>query len=405
MKLKSVFTEFEEPSNQSRHAKQKSEIIRLFSASSTTLTITELHSKLGISTPTVVKLTNQLLDEGILKEQGKRDSESGRKPTLYKLNVEKFFAVGIEIVFKQISLFVMRLDQKIIYKAQEKQFKLENTPECLNHIENFINTELDKSGISKENILGVGMALTGRINTLTGESFNFFDFTKKPLATYFNNRLGLKTLIDNDTHIMGLAEQTMGNARHTKNALVLNVGRGLGMTIINNSVIVTGNNGFAGEFGHMQFGNNQELCICGKRGCLEMEVSGFALEEKFKKALEKGDKSLLVLDREVQQFHYEKIIRMAIKGDGLSIDLLQEMGVTLGFAIGNIVNLLNPEIIIIGGKFAQAVDLFTDPIKVGIKKSALFSSLKAVKIKTSKLDSENSGAGAAALIFRHYNLL
>ena len=320
------------------------------------------------------------------------------------MDVEKFFSVGVEIFFKKIRLFVIRLDQKIVYKSEQKQFKLENTPHCLDLIENFINLELDKCGVSKKNILGIGIALTGRVNKLTGESFNFFNFTDKPIATYFLEKFGLKTLIDNDTHILGLAEQTMGNARHAKNALILNVGRGLGMTIISNGELVTGNNGFAGEFGHMQFGNNQELCICGKRGCLGMEVSGFALEEKLKKAIANGNSSLLTINED-EEIHYEQIITGAKNGDGLCIDLLQEMGFTLGFAIGNIVNLLNPEIIIIGGEFAHASDIFIDPIKIGIKKSALTNSLSSVKIKNSKIDVTNSGVGAAALIFRHYNLL
>lgn len=405
MKLESEFTALEDSSNSSRHAKHKNKIIRLMSTSLEPITIPELHSKLRISTPTVIKLINQLMDVGIVKEQGKRDSESGRKPTLYKLDVEKFFSIGVEIFFKKIRLFVVRLDQKIVYKSEQKQFKLENTPVCLDVIENFINIELHKCGVAKKNILGIGIALTGRVNKLTGESFNFFNFTDKPIATYFSEKFGLKTLIDNDTHILGLAEQTMGNARHAQNALILNVGRGLGMTIISNGELVNGSNGFAGEFGHMQFGNNQDLCICGKRGCLGMEVSGFALEEKFKKSIVGGNSSLLLSDENDQEIHYEQIIVGAKSGDGLSIDLLQEMGFTLGFAIGNIVNLLNPEIIIIGGEFAHASDVFIDPIKIGIKKSALTNSLSSVKIKNSKIDVTNSGVGAAALIFRHYNLL
>lgn len=405
MKLKSVFSEFDESSNRSRHETQKNKIISLMSTSPTPLTIPELHSRLRISTPTVIKLVNLLLDDGTVIDGGKRDSDSGRKPTLYKLNVSKFFSIGVEVLFKRISLFVVRLDQKIFYKAEQRQFKLENTIECLDFIENFIKQELEKSGVSKESILGVGIALTGRINALTGESFNFFDFTDKPLAEYFRVKLGLKTLIDNDTHILGLAEQTMGNARGSKNALILNVGRGLGMTIISNGKLVIGNNGFAGEFGHMQIGKNRDLCICGKLGCLGMEVSGFALEEKLQKARANGDHSLLDLDGEEQDIHFLQIIDAAKKGDGLSIDLIQEMGFALGFAIGNIVNLLNPEIIIIGGEFAQASDIFIDPVKTGIKKSALTASLKDLEIKTSKLNVANSGVGSAALIFRHYNLL
>ncbi len=401
----SVFPESEEVSNQSRQAKQKNKIIKALSKASNALTIPELQKQVRISTPTNIKLINELMADDLVVEEGKKETENGRRPTLYTLNINKFYAVGVEILFKRISVAVVRLDQEVILEKQDKNFKLENTPECLEKVISFIQKTLKECKVEKEHILGIGIGLTGRVNTLTGETYNFFNFQNEPLAQYLTKRLQKQIYIDNDTHIMGLAEQVLGQAKEARNALILNVSRGLGMTIIAHKRIVTGGMGFAGEFGHMQMGNSEELCICGKRGCLGMEVSGYALEENFKNDIKNGGTSLASSSKKTDDIRYDDIIEAAHEGDGLSINLLQEMGEKLGMALGNIVNLLNPELIIIGGKFAQAGYMFTDSIKTGMNKTALTIPLKYLTIKTSQMGSETGYMGASAMVFKQHDLI
>jgi predicted NBD/HSP70 family sugar kinase len=405
MSVNSVFSESEEVSNQSRQAKQKNKIIRALSKASDPLTIPELQKMVRISTPTTIKLTNELMDDDLVLEEGKKETENGRRPTLYTLNINKFYAVGVEILFKRISIAVVRLDQEVVLEKQDKNFRLENTPECLETVISFIQETLQETNIEKEHILGIGIGLTGRVNTLTGESYNFFNFHDEPLAQYLTKRLKKRIYIDNDTHVMGLAEQVLGQAKEARNALILNVSRGLGMTIIAHKRIVTGGMGFAGEFGHMQMGNSEKLCICGKRGCLGMEVSGYALEENFKSDISGGGISLASSNKELEDIRYDDIIEAANEGDGLSINLLQQMGEKLGMALGNIVNLLNPELIIIGGKFAQAGYMFTDSIKTGMNKTALTIPLRYLTIKTSQLGSETGYIGASAMVFKQHDLI
>ncbi|MFW6042973.1 MAG: ROK family transcriptional regulator [Marinilabiliaceae bacterium] len=406
MSLKSVLAEPEEASNQSRQAKQKKKIIRALAKAEGPLTIPDVQKQIKTSTPTIIKLLNELMADDLVLEEGKKETDNGRRPTLYKLNIRRFYAVGVEILFKRISISVVRLDQHIAYEKQDIQFRLEDTKESLEYVINFIQDAMDECEISKEYILGIGMGITGRVNSNTGESYNYFTFTQKPLAEHLSKRLEKQVFIDNDTHIMGLAEQVLGRAKDARHALILNVSRGLGMTIIANEKIITGGMGFAGEFGHMQMGNSQKLCICGKRGCLGMEVSGYALEENFKAAIEEGGISLAVgNDKSLEDIRYDDILSAADQGDGLSISLLQAMGETLGMALGNIVNLLNPELVIIGGKFAQAGYMFTDSIKTGMNKTALTVPLRFLNIKTSSLGNGSGCSGAAAMVFKQHDLI
>jgi len=405
MNLRTVLSDSDEVSNQSRQAKQKNKIIRTLSKSNHALTIPELQKQVRISTPTVIKLINELITDDLVQEEGKKETDNGRRPTLYSLNINRFYAVGVEILFKRISVSVVRLDQEVMLERQNREFRLENTPECLEEVVSFIRETLDDCAVSMDNILGIGIGLTGRVNSLTGESYNFFTFTEKPVGQYLTERLDKQVFVDNDTHVMGLAEQVLGQAKEARNALILNVSRGLGMTIIANRRLITGGMGFAGEFGHMQMGNSDKLCICGKRGCLGMEVSGYALEENFKQAIKEGETSLAINDKPLEDIRYDDILEAANQGDGLCINLLQEMGEILGMALGNIVNLLNPELIIIGGKFAQAGYMFSDSIKTGMNKTALTLPLKYVTLKTSQLGSESGSIGASAMVFKQHDLI
>ncbi len=406
MSPRSVLTVTNEISNHTRQAKQKNKIVKALSKSESPLTIPDLQKEIKISTPTIIKLLNELMAVKLVVEEGKKETENGRKPTLYALNIDHFYTMGVEILFKRISISVIRLDQTVAYKKQDQNFRLEDTPKCLDQVITQIKTAFKECKISPDHILGVGIGLTGRINSNTGESFNFFTFTDVPLAQHLSIALETQVFIDNDTHIIGLSEQVFGEAKEAKNALVLNLGRGLGMTIIANRRKVTGGMGFAGEFGHMQMGLSDKLCICGKRGCLGMEVSGHALEENFKSAIANNETSLVMEEgKNISEIRYDEILLAANQGDGLSISLLQSMGEKLGIALGNIVNLLNPELIIIGGKFAQAGHVFCDSIKTGMYKTALTAPLRFLEIKTSKLGNDIGCRSAATLVFRQMDLL
>ena len=155
----------------------------------------------------------------------------------------------------------------------------------------------------------------------------------------------------------------------------------------------------------MQFGDSNKLCICGKHGCWGMDVSGFALEENFKMKIEQGESSILTRELDLDQLRYDDILEAASRGDALSIILIQQTGNHLGKALGNIVNLLNPEVIVLGGKFARAENLLLDSVRSGMIHSALPNPLKNVSLELSDLDEKGGVRGAGAMVFKQYSLI
>ncbi len=389
-----------------RYNKQAGRIIKFLSKRTEGETITVIAKGVKNSIPTVTKLVNDLIEQGFIVEEGKRVTESfGRKPSIYALNRERFFVVGLSVNLKKIQLYIYDISLKPIYNVVDDSFVLTDTIACREEVLQFVKKEILNSGIDKNNILGVGVALTGRVNGLLGKSYNYLSKGEDPLGDFMIKGLGLNVFIENDTRAIGLAEQYQCEEQDLSNALIINIGRGIGMSIVANSKILSGGDGFAGEFGHMQFvGNQGKLCICGKRGCLDTEVSGKALEELYAKSIQDGEKSTCEITSD-EKIHYSHIIEAANRGDGLSIFLLQKQGKILGEALGNITNLLNPQCIIVSGRYGNVGDYFLNAIQSGLYLTALSSLLPQCKVISSSVRSDIETVGAGSLVLKRLELI
>ncbi|MHA7109896.1 ROK family protein [Sunxiuqinia elliptica] len=390
---------------ESKQFAQKRKMVAFLNKSEDPLAIPAICRRLRLSVPTGTKLVNELIADGIVVEVGKMETDNGRRPVVYKINPEYAYTIGVEILLKRISVSVFNMEMVEVFQKKDNEFVLENTPECLSFVVDFIGQCLEELDEKKTRVLGMGLGITGRVNSKTGESYNYFNFLEETLTEHLSSKFELPIFLDNDTHVMGMAERFFGKARKEKNALIVNLSRGLGMTVISNGKVVLGNQGFAGEFGHMQFGESSKLCICGKRGCLGMEVSGYALEENFKEYVKNGEKTLLLPEGELRKVRYDNILQAARKGDALSIALLHDIGFKLGKALGNVINLLNPGSIILGGKFVVASDILADSVKSGMTHTALSQPLRTCDLLFSEAGDESGGKGAAAQVLYHYDLI
>lgn len=404
--MKAIFNaSFKKNTNESRLMQQKLRIIQAISQDGHGITVPEICNELQISPPTGIKLVNQLREEGFLTITGKKETPNGRRPNVYDLKNVNFHALSVEILLKRISVGIIDSKLNILYYRQKTDFELENTKECLDSIEAFIVKCLENSGISEDSILGMGVGITGRVKKSTGESLTYFNFMDKPLGEYFSELYDVPVFINNDTRCFGQAEKIIGKAKDAHHAIVINLSRGLGTSLIIDNKIVNGGVGFAGEFGHMQFGTREKMCICGKSKCLGNDVGGYALEENFMERLAEGEKSMLPVPAKGTSVRYDEIMQAAMNGDNLSIRLVQEMGTHLGKALGNIISLLNPELIIIGGKFSKLREILVGPIKTGMTSTALVNPLNNCSLEFSELGDLGGLKGAGALVFDYFELI
>ena len=215
-------------------------------------------------------------------------------------------------------------------------------------------------------------------------------------------KIGYKVTIDNDTRAMTYGEIVKGIVKGERNVIFINIGWGLGAGLIVNGSIYTGKSGFSGEFGHFNVFDNEILCHCGKRGCLETEVSGAALYRNLVQCVREGKQSILseaVLNDNVG-VTLRDIIEATNKEDLLCIELVEEIGQKLGRYLAGLINLMNPEMVIIGGALAQTGDYILQPIKSAVRKYSLNLVNRDSVIVLSQLQDKAGVVGACMLARR-----
>jgi predicted NBD/HSP70 family sugar kinase len=223
-------------------------------------------------------------------------------------------------------------------------------------------------------------------------------FNEQPLTEIFHERLGIHSTIDNDSRAMAYGEYMNGIVGDEKNVLFVNCSWGLGLGIITNGQLYYGKSGFSGEFGHLSVFDNDVICHCGKKGCLETQASGSYIHRRFLEKMAEGYTS--ILDKKKKKgdsITQEDILDAAMQEDMLAIELIEEVGNTLGKQIAGLINLFNPELVIIGGVVALTGDYLLLPIRSTIKKYSLNLVSKDTGIKLSKLGDKAGVIGACLL--------
>jgi len=375
----------------------KKEVIRLFVLNGN-YSITDLSKELNISAPTITKLIGELITEGFVLDFGKQGTSGGRKPNMYGLNPEAGYFVGVDINKDNISLGVITFKGQLIEYEPDKPFVLENTIQSLDKLCAIIKSFISKLTVSKEKVMAVGVNLSGRVNSQSGFSYSFYYLDEKPLSTLIEERLDYTVFIENDSRSMTYGEYMYGENSNFKDMLFINASWGLGIGIIIDGKLYYGKSGFSGEFGHFPFFDNEIICRCGKRGCLETGASGSAMHRMFMEKLNEGRVSTLSNKfSKGEQITLEDIMDAVHKEDVLAIEIIETVGYELGKAISGLINLFNPELIVLGGTLANAKDYIMLPIKSAINKYSLIRVSKDTNIRLSKLGDKCGIMGACML--------
>ncbi len=370
-------------------------------ANSGNSTVADLCKELNLSAPKVANLVNELISEGILKDFGKVDSTGGRRPNIYGLLPESGFFLGVDVKQNHINIGLTNLQKNLIHISENQPYKLNNNKESLDELCQLIKNFIKNIAVPRDKILGLGLNLSGRINYSTGYSYSFFHFNEEPLSKVIESQIGIRVFLENDSRAMAFGEFSSGIVNDEKNVLFLNLDYGLGMGIMINSQLYYGKSGFAGEFGHIPIFKNEIICHCGKKGCLETEASGWALTRIFKEKLQSGSSTVINSKKiAADNVKLEDIIEAANNDDTLAIELIEEIGEKLGRGIALLINIFNPELVILGGSLASTGEYIRLPIKSAINKYSLSLVNNDTQLKVSLLG-EKAGVVGACLLVRN----
>lgn len=365
-------------------------------------TIPEMSKAVGVSLPTATSALNELMKAGLVTEIGKKDNSTGRIPMVYDLIPTAGYFVGVNPEMDCLALAASDFSGNLITEKTRVPYVYENTPENLEKVGKIINDFIASLPVSKEEILQVCVNVAERVNPFEGRAYNMYTFLKESLTDKLTELIQLPVCIENDSRSMAFAEFVKGRCRGLKDVIFVNVCWGLGIGIIMGGQLYYGKSGYSGEFGHMTAYNNNIICHCGKIGCIETEVSGRALKRKLTAKIREGKTSILsdkVLNRK-EDITLQDILDAIAKEDVLSLATLQHIADELGKQLAGIINIFNPEMLVIGGEMSVTGDYLTLPVNMGIKKYSLNIMNEDSQIVTSELK-DLAGITGACLMARH----
>lgn len=375
----------------------KVNIIRNFILKST-YTLAELSRDMDLSIPTVTKLLGDLLDDGFIIDSGKQETSGGRRPNRYGLNPDSGYFMGVDIRDFSVNMALVNLNGKVVFSDFDIPF-IENDPhKGINLLCDIISSFLDRLPVSRDKVLNIGVSISGRVNTKTGMSYTRYFSHEQSLSEVLHEKLDIIATLDNDSRTMLYGEFLNGCVKDEKNVLFVNVSWGLGAGIITDGVLYYGKSGFSGEIGHMNVFDNEKMCHCGKKGCLETEASGYYLYNQIIEEMATGHSSVLQSTlAERGDITLTDIINATLDGDLLAIETVEKLGHTLGKHLGSLINLFNPELVVIGGSVARVGDYLLLPIRSAARKHSLNLVGKDTLIRMSTLGDKAGVTGSCML--------
>ncbi|MCF0175202.1 MAG: ROK family transcriptional regulator [Bacteroidales bacterium] len=360
--------------------------------------IAEISQKLDISVPTATKIIGELINDGYITDMGKHVHSSGRRPVIYGLNPNAGFFIGIEVKRHGIDVAVSNFKGKILDYVESLPVEVKNTEESFREMCSVILSHLRRKGIDHAKIQSYNFSFTGRVNKETGYSFSYFLGEDKPAAALLAAILKCTVYIDNDSRAMTYGEYVAGVANREQNMLFLNCSWGVGMGMVLDGQLYYGRSGYSGEVGHFPILDNDIICHCGKTGCLETGASGVALHRIAVEKLKSGRASSLSQKfRKEGDVTLDDIIKATCEEDILAIEAVEEVGQTMGRAIAGLINIFNPELVVIGGKLAEVKDYMYLPLISSVNKFSLNMVSKETTIKFSEMGAKIGAIGSCIM--------
>lgn len=368
------------------------------------LSLTDLSKLTQRSLPLITTAVNGLIAEGFILEEGFAPSTGGRRAAMFLINPNlKKYIVAIAMDQLTSRLTIYDLSRKMVTSVQSLEFELSSKESDIDLLANFINTSIDLSGISRNDILGVGIGMPGFVNADEGINHSFLQVAEgTTLQKHLSTNIKLPVYIDNDSSLIALAELNFGEAIDLKEVMVVNIGWGTGLGMIIDGKLYRGSSGSAGEFSHIPLSDSDNLCSCGRRGCLEVDTSLLVMAKKAEEAIAGGaESSMKKLFEDKSKHPADHFLTAVSQQDPVAISVLAKAIFQLGKGIATLIHLFNPQCIVLSGRGAKAGKMLLPPIQQAIHEFCIPRIAVQTEIKLSTLTDEAELLAAASLMVEH----
>jgi len=360
----------------------------------------------GLSAGLITGITQALLKRGLITESRERTNSAGRTPVALSIRHDAAYVMGVDLGSFYLRIVVTDFVGSVVYSLQTETGLSEGRERVLTRVFNALREAIKACGISKKAMAGIGMAHSGIVDSASGTVLSFprpgqmAEWKNVPLQKMLEREFGLPCSLEDSVWAIALAERFFGIGPSCDNFVYIDVGMGIGAGIFLDANLYTGHGGGAGEFGHMTVEENGPLCCCGNNGCLEIMASCAAIIHAARSAIEQGVDSKIqeMVSGDLDRISVEIIADAARQNDSLAFRILHDAVSHIGVALADLVNLLNPGIVVFGGALFRAAPDMVDPLRTIIKQRALERSANQVQLRVSQLRSDAGALGAARAI-------
>jgi predicted NBD/HSP70 family sugar kinase len=352
----------------------------------------EIARRTGLSRSTISSLVADLQAVGLVTEvDGDRAAPSeqgGRPPVLIALDRSAGGAVGVDFGHRHLRVAVSDLGHQVLAEAVDELDVDRDAAQGLDSAARLVEQVLDEAEMCRDRVVGVGMGMPGPIDRRTGmvgASALLPGWVGIRAGEELHRRLDLPVVVDNDANLGGLAEWMWGAGQASGLLAYIKAATGIGAGLVLDGRPYSGASGTAGEIGHTTIVSGGPVCACGNRGCLEMVAGGPAILE-------------LLRPRSGNGLTLRQVVRLAVEGDPGCQRVVADAGRSIGIAVANLCNLINPELIVVGGELSRAGDLLLGPMREVVWRSAIRSAAETARIVPGVLGERAEVLGALALV-------
>ncbi len=360
-----------------------------------------LSKTLSLSLPTIRHMLDLLIEASMVEVVGNVKSKGGRIPLVYRLQSNAFGVIAIEIGHYFSKLVVINCHNQNVCDIVKVETNIDDADLVAKLFDAYRSVSL-YMGHQGINVVGVGVSTPGLIDSENGVNYTIKEVALQNMTQRFRNVFDMPVLVENDARMQALGELMFGKAKNARNALVVNWNWGLGLGIINDGKIYSGDVGFAGEFSHIRIIRDGDLCECGKTGCLQTIASLRYLLKIARQSIQEG-----VVSQLTQQFQHRiddlkpaDVVACALRGDELSLMLLRKISENLAWGLSILIQLYNPELILIKGPLTEAGQHITIPLSLALNQYCLGEIVGKVTIDVAGIDDDMGQRGVASLVFQ-----
>lgn len=360
--------------------------------------------RINKSIPLVTKAINHLIEKGFVEEKGLAVSTGGRRPLMYALKKGQLNVVSVAMDQLSTRIVILDMLNNYVTPVEMTDLKLIGNANSLTDLTKLIASYIDRSGIDKSRLIGIGIGMPGFVNSTEGINYTYLESGEKTLTDHISEEINLPVFIDNDSSLIALTELKFGLGKTINDAMVINLSWGIGLGMIINGRLFRGHTGFAGEFSHIPISEEGILCSCGKQGCLEAEASLLAVAEKAIEGLENGRRSSLNYNSKQSTVEVgEALLDAANRGDQFAIELLSDAAYKIGRGLSILIHIINPKAIVLSGRGVKVGRLLLAPIQQALNKYCIPRLAAETDIYISEIGFDAELIGAAVLVMENFD--